>query len=150
MASNDQVLLKDIVLRNKAELEVQLTDSEYFERFTAEQVLKDFDLSYDSVEAGIVGGGNDGGIDSIFIFVNDEPISLDTDVTEFKRNSKLDLFIIQSKFSLGFAESAIVRFTSFTDDLLDFSKDLSTMRKYYNSGLIQIAEKFKETYFLIL
>jgi len=37
--------------------------SDAFERFAARQILKDADLSDDELESGILGGGDDGGVD---------------------------------------------------------------------------------------
>ncbi len=46
--------------------------------FSAEQVLKDDDLSYEELASGIIDGGGDGGIDSLYLFVND--VAFDEDI----------------------------------------------------------------------
>src|SRR5450755_3958625 len=104
MASNDQVILEQILNQQKADMEFQITNSEVFERFSAEQVLKNFYLSDDEIETGIVDGGNDGGIDSIYTFVNEELLNVDADISVYnKKHVKIHLFIIQSKTSSGFS-----------------------------------------------
>ncbi len=62
MSDNDRIVLKNILERNRTELTSDLSESQYFEVFAAEQVLKDFDLSYDEILTGVVGAGGDGGI----------------------------------------------------------------------------------------
>ncbi len=146
MAFNDQVILKQILQQKQEEMEHKLSESDFFEIFAVEQILKNFDLSYDEIENGIVDGGNDGGIDAIYVFVNGELLNIDTDVSDFKRNSRIDLFIIQTKTSMGFSELAIDRLLSATNDLLNFGKELSSLKLYYNNKLLLIMEKFRNTY----
>ena len=45
--------------------------------FSASQILKDYDLSDEEIENGIVGSGNDGGCDGIYIFLNKNLIMSD-------------------------------------------------------------------------
>ncbi len=71
MANNDLILLDQLLEQRMQEAGTGLSSDEFFEMFSAEQVLKDSDLSYDELSAGIVDGGNDGGIDSVYFFVND-------------------------------------------------------------------------------
>ena len=70
MSTNDLILLNQLLDQRLSEIGAGLPESEYFEIFSAEQVLKDDDLSYDELESGIIDGGGDGGIDSIYLFVN--------------------------------------------------------------------------------
>jgi len=85
MKSNDVIILDETLEQKRLELAPDLTPSDYFEIFTAEQILKDFDLSYDEIASGIVGGGNDGGIDGLYLLVNGDLIQEDTDVSELKK-----------------------------------------------------------------
>ena len=48
-----------------------------FLNFSASQILKDYDLSDEEIENGIVGSGNDGGCDGIYIFLNKNLIMSD-------------------------------------------------------------------------
>ena len=117
MSVNDQVILDNILSKNSQNIATELTEAEYFEIFTAEQIVKDYDLSYDEIKSGIVSGANDGGIDSIYLFVNGELILEDTDVAAFKKDVTIDLFFIQSKRTTGFSESAIDKFSASANDL---------------------------------
>ena len=75
MVTNDRIILDEVLTQGMSNAASDVSESTYFEFFTAEQVLKDFDLSADEIESGLVGnGGNggDGGIDAIYLLVNGE------------------------------------------------------------------------------
>ena len=69
MATNDQIILKQIIQQKIDEMETKLTESDYFERFVSDQALKNYDLSYDEIDSCIVDGGDDGGIDAIYLLI---------------------------------------------------------------------------------
>ncbi len=143
MSANDRIILDQILEQKRQELAPQLTASKFFEIFTAEQILKDYDLSYDEIEEGIVGDGGDGGVDSIFVFLNGELVQDDTDTSGIRKNVTIDLFIIQSKTSPGFSESAIDRLKAFTEDLLDLSKELNSLVSVYNEDVLSAMKRFR-------
>jgi hypothetical protein len=66
MADNSQQLLDDVLAQQRQELAPESSEQDYFELFCAEQVLKDYDLSHEEVQAGIVDGEHDGGVDSAY------------------------------------------------------------------------------------
>jgi len=65
MSENDRIVLKAVLEEQKADKAPDLSDNAYFEIFTAEHILKNFDLSYDEIQSGQVGAGGDGGIDTM-------------------------------------------------------------------------------------
>ncbi|MGV0034805.1 MAG: abortive phage resistance protein, partial [Candidatus Azotimanducaceae bacterium WSBS_2022_MAG_OTU7] len=109
MTTNDQILLNEILSQKKKEVDVDASDSDFFELFTAEQILKDFDLSYEEIESGLIGGGNDGGIDALYILVNGEVVQEESDFSNLKNNIVLDVIIVQAKTSDSFSETPIER-----------------------------------------
>ncbi|MDG7000067.1 MAG: AIPR family protein [Nitrososphaerota archaeon] len=146
MSANDRIILEKILDQRQAEVAPQLAPSKFFEIFTAEQVLKDYDLSYDEIESGIVGDGGDGGVDSLFAFVNGDLIQDDTDTSSLRRSVSIDLVIIQAKTSTGFSESAIDRLKAFTEDLLDLSKDATSLASVYNEDVLGVIKRFRTIY----
>ena len=146
MTANDQIILDEVLKHRKNEVDPEATDASFFELFTAEQVLKDFDLSYDEIESGLVGGGQDGGIDGIYLLVNGELVHKDPEYGHLKKDITLDLIIIQSKRRAGFEETPIERFLTVSDDILDLSKDLSTFGDVYNASLVEIIRRFRDLY----
>jgi len=49
MSENDRIILKAVLAEQKTAKAPELSDNAYFEIFTAEHILKNFDLSYDGL-----------------------------------------------------------------------------------------------------
>lgn len=113
--------------------------------FCAEQVLKEYDLSYEEVEAGIVDGEHDGGVDSAYAFVNGEAVREDFDFKPFRRDVRIDLHLIQSKTSGGFSEGPINKLISTTRSLLRLNADYDTLPQY-NDAIKAVLDNFRKVY----
>ncbi len=61
--------------KSKEFTEDSISQADYFEIFTFEQILKDYDLSYDELLMGRTSGGDDGGFDSIYLMINNELVT---------------------------------------------------------------------------
>lgn len=146
MSSNDLVLLNQLLDQRLSEIGQGLTENEYFELFSAEQVLKDDDLSYEELSNGIIDGWGDGGIDSIYFFVNDVVFDEDMDIASFKKNVSLRLVLIQSKTSSGFSETSIEKMVSSARDLFNLNKDLKDLSAVYNQDLLDQISRFRSTF----
>ena len=114
--------------------------------FVAEQALKDHDLAYDELEAGLIGSGNDGGIDAMYVLVNGEMAQEDIDLAHLKKNVLIEVVIIQAKLSGSFQESAIDKITAACEDIFDLDMDLESLQKVYNEGLRSSANIFRKVY----
>lgn len=145
MTTNAKVILDELLEKQRAEIASHRTLPQYFEIFSAEQILKDYDLSYEEIEAGLVGGGGDGGIDAVYILVNGELVQEDTELPTSK-NVILDLILIEAKTTDSFAETAVNRFITTTQDLLNLSKNLDSLVGQYNESLLTVARRFREVY----
>ena len=99
--------------------------SEAFERFSIRQILKDADLSDDELESGIVAGGDDGGVDGMYFFVNRVAIQDETDLPDEAVSA--ELVIIQAKLESGFSETTVTKLEAFCRDLLDHNRDVDAM-----------------------
>jgi len=146
VSANDRIILDKILEQKRKELAPDIPTSKFFEIFTAEQILKDYDLSYEEIESGIVGDGGNGGVDSLYVFLNGELVQDDTDTSVFRKNVSIELVVIQAKTSAGFSESAIDKLKAFTDDLLDLSKDVSSLTGVYNQDLLSAIKRFRAIY----
>ncbi|MDO8774627.1 MAG: AIPR family protein [Burkholderiaceae bacterium] len=135
MSNNDLILLETILERSHKAQAPAMKPEEFFELFSAEQVLKDLDLSYEELESGLVAGGNDGGIDGLYVFVNEELVQEDTDLSVFKKNAVIDVVIIQAKTSKSFEETPIDKLAVATRDLFRLDSDLDKLAAVYNDGL---------------
>lgn len=146
MATNDQVILRQILDQRREELAPELAESEFFELFSAEQILKDIDLSWDEIESGIVANGGDGGIDGLFLLVNRELVREDTDIEGFRGDISIELHVVQAKTESGFSESAIQKLKATIEDILDLSRDIEDLKSTYNSRLTTAAAQFRRAH----
>lgn len=146
MVDNNQIILETLIEQNRKELYPELSVDEYFNVFVTEQILKDLELSYDEIEEGIVDNGGDGGIDSIYTFVNQQLIQRDADLIEGKRNAIIDVYIIQAKNVNSFGETPIEKCNSSALDLFDLNKSIDELRTVYNSDLLANIEVFRRQY----
>lgn len=145
MSTNDQILLNEQLAQLKNERYPEASDDEFFTYFSAEQILKNYELSDEEILDGVVDGSGDGGIDAIYVFINEELVHDDTVQYERKRDSKIDVIIIQAKNARGFQEKAIENFISSTRDLFDLSKNTKELIDVYNEDLIRKVTLFRET-----
>lgn len=146
MTSSKLTILKEVLTQKKSEIASSMTEDEFFNLFASEQILKDFELSYDELNDGIVEGGSDGGIDAIYSFINGELLEEDTDYTGLKKEIVIDLIIIQSKNTNGFAEEPMNKFISSAQDLLNLSNDLNSLKATYKKELRKKIELFRNAY----
>ena len=143
MNANDKIILEQIIDQEHQERAASSPKSEFFEIFVAEQVLKDYDLGYDEIESGIIGGGNDGGIDSIYVLVNGELAQEDFDISALKKGVLIETVLIQAKLTDGFGETVIEKLTAATEDLFNLGKDLDSMKAVFNDGLLSSVANFR-------
>jgi hypothetical protein len=146
MPNNDKVFLDALLARKKTEEGSLLPDDEFFELFTFEQILKDFDLSGMGLQTGHVDGGNDGGIDGFYFFADgrliDEP--LQDIIAEPRKYIELELYLIQSKMGAGFEQTPVNAAIATINDLFDFSKDRASLTPTYNESLLEGVFLFRE------
>lgn len=144
--TNDQIILAQIIEEKCTESEDELTVPEYFEIYSASEILKDHDLTYDDVSYGIVGDGGDGGIDSIYTFLNGEMLKEDTEINSNQKKNHIELVVIQSKISASFKEDAIVKFRESAEDLFNLGNNPDDFAARYNSDLIEKSKLFRNAY----
>jgi hypothetical protein len=146
MASNDPIILDSTITQKKSVVGVDYSDADFFEIFTSEQALKDYELSYEELDDGKIGGGDDGGIDGFFFFINGDYIIEKIDPADFKMRPSLNLFVIQSKQSPSFTEDIFQRINTTIQDIFDLSKDVKKLASFYNANLLEKVNIFRESY----
>lgn len=147
--SNEILILNSILKEYKKQKDENLSSSEIFELFSNEQILKDFDLNDDELMEGVIDGGDDGGIDSIYIFINgqlcDDGILEEETISNFKtNNTTLTLYLIQSKESETFKETVTKFILSTAKDFFELGTDLD--KTVYNPLLIDKRNLFKNIF----
>lgn len=119
-------------------------DSDAFEVFSAELVLKDADLSDAEIQSGIAGGGGDGGVDGFFFFIDRALVHSDAFVPRASLSAELD--IIQSTMTPGFDEGKIDKLEKFCHYLMDW-EDLSgkkNIRQTAKEHMMRFRTKYTE------
>jgi hypothetical protein len=144
--TNDQIILEQIIKEKCAESGGVLSLSDYFEVYTASEILKDYDLTYDDILYGIVGNGGDGGIDSIFTFVNGELMKEDSQLNHGQKKNHIELVLIQSKTSASFKEDSVIKFRESAEDLFNLSNNPDDYSARYNLDLIEKVKIFRNAY----
>lgn len=146
MAKNDQILLDQIVEEQRLARTPNSSKSEFFEYYVAEQVLKDYDLSDEELEYGLVGNNQDGGIDAIYTFANGELVQDDFDHKSLKKGVVIEVIIIQSKMGPTFDEATINKLNAVTRYLFSLSQSLDEFKTAYNDGVRLGVGNFRQLY----
>ncbi len=145
---HDIVTLQQIIERFHRERFPDMKPDRYFEHFVAEQILKERDLSDAQLLAGNTGGPDEGGIDALHLFVNGDHID-DTNIEKYKNMQEgviIDLHLIQAKDKSRIETGVINTFSATAEDLLNPSKDMTSVTRQYNSGVIQVFQWFWDIY----
>ena len=145
MPDNSQQLLKDVLSQKRRDCAPEMSDQDYFEMFCAEQILKNFDLTYEEVESGIVDGARDGGVDSVYAFVDGELLREDLDISSIRNSVAIELHMIQSKTSGGFSETPLDRLISLTRHLLRLDANYDDIPQY-NDSVKEVIGAFCKVY----
>jgi hypothetical protein len=116
-----------------------------WEYYCIEQFARSFDLADNQLKTGIVGQGQDGGIDAFFILANGELVDSETEL-DAKDPPEFKLLIMQVKSGEGFSPVAVDKMYWFTDDLLDLSKKKADYHSTYHSDMIDLMRIFKDKF----
>lgn len=146
MTNQKTLLLTALIEQLKDDVAPEMKIDDYFEIFSNEQILKEYDLSYEEIMKGTIGNGGDGGIDGLFLFANEILIDVNEDLPKIKGTLKIDLFVIQSKNTSGFSEDVLDKFISSANDIFSLDTDIESLKTVYNSELLLHIEKFRELY----
>lgn len=151
MSANDRVLINQMIDEWRNARTVPLSFDAAFERFASEHALHGFGLSEEEIEAGIIGGGNDGGIDGAYVFLGGRLLHEDSDIfqqstaaAQVEAGTQLTLWLVQAKTSQTFSELAVDRVAATCKALLDMEVDESSMAILYNEDLLGRFKLFRE------
>jgi hypothetical protein len=150
MTETDRTYLQRILDDNRAEARPEMDPDKYFEVFSAEQVLKKYELNDSEIESGIVGKGGDGGIDSIYCFIDRLIVREDTSISHLKKANRpvrVELVVIQSKNGRGSFNAAVLdKLLPTVTDLFNIAHPISASAKHYNKKLVDILDRFRKHY----
>lgn len=160
MSATDLTVLNQILTDAKAERDPSSSEAEYWEYFSAEQILRDYDFDPDEIKSGIVGqssnaeaAGTDGGIDSMYLIVNGKLIRDEEQaraLKEHKGSITFDIIIIQSKKVTGFNIATLLRLGNTSESIFQIQKQPSDFSEKYNQPLLAVINLFRETHRALL
>jgi len=146
MAYNDLVLLDSIIKKRKDAFGSARDESEVFELFSFEQLLKDFDLSYEELEDGWVDGGDDGGIDGFFVLLNGRLLN-NSSLDDYSPKSPIfDIVVITTKYGETFKQAPLNTLCSSLPQLFDLRKDKPEIKFPLEQTILDIRETFRHAY----
>jgi hypothetical protein len=123
-------------------------DDDFFELFTAQNIIAGESVTAGDIEDGRLGDGMDGGIDAFYAFIDGHLLKEDTESKTFKRRPQFYLYLIQAKRESTFTEKAVDKFVSSAGNLFDLSKDVQSAKskKLYQEALRDKIDKFRKVY----
>jgi hypothetical protein len=143
VVNNELVLLDQVLKQRQDERSTPIKDDDAFELFACEQALGERDLSTEEVADGVVGGGNDGGLDGVYVFVGDVLLVEDSDVFQddfvpgkIAARSRLELWLVQAKRETSFSESAIEKVADSCRRLLSLAEDDADLEQLYSTAVV--------------
>ena len=157
------------ILRQAHGLHPEMDEAEFFEFFSAKQVLRDFLVDNDDIQSGLVGQsstvsqakttgslssqpGTDGGIDGIYLFVNGDLIR-DPDQAEstkaLKRNIHIDVVIIQASGESGFGLNRLIRLKDTSENIFNIERLPVDFTEQYNEPLLDAIQRFRVVHRLV-
>lgn len=143
MSANDRVLINQMIEERRNARAVPLSFNAAFERFASEQALHGFGLSEEEIEAGVIGGADDGGIDGAYVFLGGRLLHEDSDifhqasaVSHVEAGTRLTLWLVQAKTSPAFSETALDKVASTCSNLLDMEGDKAEFDLLYSDDLL--------------
>jgi hypothetical protein len=146
MAKNDRILLDGIIDARLNQGYPSQKRDEVFEFFCFEQLLKDFELSRDELEAGWVDGRDDGGIDGFYIFVNGLLLGDTSDFPWPRTRTEIVVYIVTCKHHETFQQPPLNALVASLQELLDFSLDPREFKGAYSEDLVNARQNLFYAY----
>lgn len=141
--TNSQKIMAECVEQEFSASNVFDSVNSFFEYFAAEQVLKTYDFDSDEIIRGIVGQGNDGGCDSIYIISNGQLLNENQNI-KLQKGSTLEFVIIQSKFETKISEDVLNKWKTICENLLQFDVEEEKYSKRYTPQVIELFMQFSK------
>lgn len=140
---NEILLLETRLAQQQIETYPQATADEFFLISSIDTLLRRRELSYQQIEEGITEGGNDGGIDAVYVFMNRMLVE-DDSITALSQ-CQIELDVIQVKNERGFKELALQRLLDHLPQLLQLEPP-PTLQVEFNDRLLERFNIFRSLY----
>lgn len=146
MKINDKILLEHIISDEAKKYTPGIKINDFFEYFCIQKIFQDRNLDDENIESAITDGGDDGGIDSILVFCNDELIENENilDENEKKKFNSIEIFLIQSKYKKSFEEKPLETIYKTIEDIFNLEISIIQLKKVYNPTILEKANLIKK------
>ncbi len=145
MARNDVVLLDSLIEKARS-LFGASDDAELFELFCFNQLLKQHEPSVDDLETGWTDGGNDGGIDGFFVYVDDRIATENVAEYALRKNPAIEIYIISARRSTTFEQQPIDSLISSLREILDLTLSDAELAYPYNAEVMEQRNHFRSVF----
>ena len=146
MAKNDIVLLDALLEKKLIEYSNLKNVGELFDIFTFENILKNYDLSYEELEQGLVDGGDDGGIDGLFVFLDGLLLTETPNSQDVRKHPQIEVVVITCKHESTFRQIPLNNLLASIPELFDLSKHSDSFESNYNEDILEQRDLFFETF----
>jgi hypothetical protein len=144
MPSNDLLLLDSILQKNKGQYGTRADEGEYFELFSMDSVLKNYELSLEELQDGWVDGGDDGGIDGFYVFIDGIYLSEDFNLKYARSDPHFEVHVLTVKHADTFKQAPLTSLISSLPDLFQLALDIPT--NDFNEEILARRQRFKTAY----
>lgn len=138
MGTNDTILidgiLDNMILTNHLDNTAE-NRGKQFEDFAISELLKNYDLTREQILDGLVDGGDDGGIDGLYFFVNGNYIS-DKSTILPKTNAHLEIFVLTCKHHDTYELSPLESVDSSLSELFDMTIKTGSLNSKYKKDIL--------------
>lgn len=137
--NNNYIILQSCMEDYKKKNQLEFKDSTIYELFTITQITKHLNISFENIQNSLVDGGNEGGIDSIIITINDEIIESEDDLEtiDISKNTKTKFIITQCKNERSFKELTISKLIVSAPIIFDLGNHEDFLLKHFNPKLVE-------------
>src|SRR5207249_106295 len=110
---------------------------------TLTQLLKEYDLSTDEIEHGVVDGRNDGGIDAWYTILDGALLTDADDVPQRRGPCSIDTLIFSVKHHDTFKQDPVVALYTAVTELFDLTRTDEDLSLRYNDEVLGARAIFK-------
>ncbi|WP_109523645.1 MULTISPECIES: AIPR family protein [Nocardia] len=152
--SADQVIVIGKFEQFKVDNYPKLSDDDAFERFASDLLLRQYGTEPADIERGLVSGSNDGGIDGVFLFLNQrEPVNPDSVRLTKRKNAlaglqngvSLDVVVVQTKKEKSWDTNVFMKIESALRAIFDDQQSAADLRAFpLNDDIVEKAMTWRK------
>jgi AIPR protein len=136
------ILLESILDKLKPNYPEGLSDDDLFEFYCADNILVNYDLDHSEIEAGIVDGPRDAGIDAVYVFINRRLLTDDFRFDNAKQPVDIELFVFQAKNQDTFKEGPVDKLSSSLPLLLNLNQQTAVLDELFKKQVVTTLHSF--------